>query len=169
MEKYLEAGKIVGTHALKGEVRAEIYCNSVQQFCSLKRLYFDKGAREIAVKSRPQKNIAIVKIKGVDSVSAADALRGRLLYLDREDLSLDEGEFFICDIVGLEVIDADSGRRYGEIASVFNTGANDIYEMKTDGGKNIYIPVIDEIVIRIDIEAKAVLIRPMKGLFDNED
>ena len=166
MEKYLEAGKIVGTHALKGEVRVEVRCNTVEDFCALRTLYYDAGSEKIEVKSRPHKNIAVTKISGVDNVSDADALRGRILYVDREDLTLEEGEYFISDLIGLKVKDADSGKEYGEIIHVFNTGANDIYTMRDNNGKDVYIPVIDEIVISISPENGEILIRPMKGLFE---
>lgn len=169
MEKYLEAAKIVGTHALKGEVRVQVWCNSTEQFCSLSRLYFDKGKTALKVKSRQNKNAAIVKIEGIDDVSDADTLRGKILYLDRNDIALDENEYFIQDIIGLCVKDIDRGKEYGVVTDVFNTGANDIYTVKTDGGNTVYIPVIDEIVKTVDAESGKILIKPMKGLFDDED
>lgn len=169
MQQYLEAGRIVGAHALKGEVRVEVWCNSIAEFCALKTLYFDSGKEKIEVQSRPNKNIAIMKIKGVETVGAADALRGKKIYLNRADITLEPGEYFIQDLIGLTVKDADSGEIYGTLLSVFNTGANDIYQMRAKNGKDVYIPVIDEIVLSVEPENGAVLIKPMKGLFEDEN
>lgn len=168
-KQYLEAGRIVGTHALKGEVRVEVWCDTVDVFCNFKHLYFEEGKTKLKIKSKPHKRIAISKIDGIDTVEQADLLRGKVLFLDRNDLNLDEGEYFIQDIVGLNVIDVDSNELYGEVTDVLKTGSNDVYEMKTKENKTILIPVIDDIVKDVNIDDNFVLIKPMKGLFTDED
>lgn len=169
MDKYLEAGKIVSTHALKGEVRVEVWCNSVEEFCTLRTLYFNNGTQKIKVKSRPNKNVAIMKIDGIDNINDADLLRGKVVYVDRDDIELDDEEFFIQDIIGLTVKDIDTCIEYGTITDVFNTGANDIYQMRDKNGRDVYIPVIDDIVKSVDLDNNVVFIKVMKGLFDDED
>ena len=99
----------------------------------------------------------------------AEMLRGQVLYIDRKDVKLPEGQNFIQDLIGCKVIDADNGIEYGQLADVFKTGANDVYTVKSAEGKEYLVPVIDEVVIKKDVEKGIILIRPMKGLFDNED
>lgn len=169
LKQYLEIGKIVGTHGVRGELRAECWCDSPQFFASFKKLYFDEGKEALEVSSRPHKNIALVKIKGIDTVEQADLLRGRVLYVNRKDIKLPKGSNFIQDIIGLEVIDDDNGTVYGKVTEVIKTGANDVYEIKDSKGKAYYIPVIKDVVIETNPKKGRVLIKPMKGIFDDED
>lgn len=164
---FLEAGQIVGTHGVRGEVRVRPWCDSPEVFASLKTLYWDAaGTQPVRVKSRVHKNLALAKIEGVDTVQDAALLRGRILYLDRRDLDLGD-RYFIQDLVGLAVVDAESGTVYGELTDVSNTGANDIYHMRTPDGKEILIPVIPDIIRQVDIDGGRIAICPMKGLFDD--
>ena len=164
---FLEAGQIVGTHGVRGEVRVQSWCDSPEIFASLKTLYWDAaGTQPVRVKSRVQKNLALAKLEGVDTVQDASVLRGRILYLNRRDLDLGD-RYFIQDLVGLSVVDADSGTVYGELTDVSNTGANDIYHMRTPDGREILIPVIPDIIRRVDIDGGRIAICPMKGLFDD--
>ena len=164
---FLEAGQIVGTHCVRGEVREQSWCDSPEIFASLKTLYWDAaGTQPVRVKSRVHKNLALAKLEGVDTVQDASVLRGRILYLNRRDLDLGD-RYFIQDLVGLSVVDADSGTVYGELTDVSNTGANDIYHMRTPDGREILIPVIPDIIRRVDIDGGRIAICPMKGLFDD--
>ena len=88
--------------------------------------------------------------------------------MNREDVSLPEGRYFIQDLIGLEVVDADNGTVYGTITEVLKTGANDVYQVTKDQ-KDYYVPVIADVVIEKDIDGGVVKIRPMKGIFDDED
>lgn len=164
---FLEAGQIVGTHGVRGEVRVQPWCDSPEVFASLKTLYWDAaGTQPVRVKSRVHKNLALAKIEGVDTVQDAALLRGRILYLDRRDLDLGD-RYFIQDLVGLAIVDAESGTVYGELTDVSNNGANDIYHMRTPDGKEILIPVIPDIIRQVDIDGGRIAICPMKGLFDD--
>ncbi len=169
MKKFLEAGKIVGTHGIRGELRVESWCDSPEFLASFKTLYFGEGADKIKVKSRPHKNIVLMKLSGVDTIEDAELLRGRVLYIDRADVKLPEGVNFVQDLIGCKVVDADdSSVGYGVIADVFKTGANDVYTVRS-GEKEYLVPVIDDVVIEKNVEDGVVAIRPMKGLFDDED
>lgn len=165
-KRYLEAGQIVGTHGVQGEVRVQPWCDSPELFSTLKTLYWDEeGTRPVRVKSRPHKRIALSKLDGVDTVQEASVLRGRVLYLSRDDLHLEEGRYFICDLIGLHVVDADTGEDYGKLTEVSSTGANDVYHLSMHG-REILIPVIPSVVVEVDVEDGVVRIRPMEGLFD---
>jgi 16S rRNA processing protein RimM len=111
-KQYLEAGQIVGTHGIRGEVRVQPWCDSAEVLSSLTTLYYDEGQTPVTVSTRPHKNIALMKIDGVDTVQDAAVLRGRILYLNRSDLKLAEGTYFVQDLIGLQVMDADSGEEY---------------------------------------------------------
>ena len=166
---YLEAGQIVGTHGVRGEVRVQPWCDSPQQFATFKRLFWDiEGKQPVKLRSRPHKNIALALIEGVDTVEAAQVLRGRMLYVDRRDIKLPKGHHLVQDLIGLSVVDADTGETYGTLTDVSQTGANAVYHMATEKGE-VLIPAIPDVVIRIDCKADTLFLRPMKGLLDDDE
>lgn len=169
MEKYLEIAKIVSVHGLKGEVKAEPWCDSPEDLCRHKRLYFSKGEKEIKVKSaRAQKNMAILKLEGINTVEQAQGLRGRVLYADRDSITLPKDTYFVADLIGMTVEDFESGKVYGKITLVTQTGANDVYHIKDQNGRMYYIPAIADVVKETDIESGIMKITPLRGLFDED-
>ena len=167
---YLEVGKIVSTHGIKGEVRVDPWCDGPAFLKQFKTLYYDKnGARPVAVKAcRPHSNIAILKLEGVDTVEAAAALRNKVLFMARADASLPDNHFFIQDLIGCRVCDADAPeKQYGVLTDVSTTGANDVWHVTDDSGKEYLLPAIPPVVIDTDIDAERILIRPLKGIFDD--
>ncbi|MGI6264875.1 MAG: ribosome maturation factor RimM [Acutalibacteraceae bacterium] len=169
LKEFLEAGQIVGTHGVRGEVRLQPWCDSPAQLTPIHTLYWDEGKTPVKVTCRPHKQMALVKIDGVDTVQDAALLRGKILYLNRRDLRLPEGACFIRDLLGCRIVDADTGEEYGELTFVSATGANDVYHMRHRDGREILIPAIPAVVIDKDVENGRVLIRPMKGLLDDAD
>ena len=166
-KQFLDSGKIVGTHGIKGEVRIDPWCDSPEFLCAFKKLWLDENGTEfIEVKSRPHKNIALAKIKGVDTIEAAEKYRGKVVYINRDDINLAEGVHFVQDLIGLEVVDADSGESYGKITDVSQTGANDVYHIADEKGNVKLIPAIPEVVAETDIEGGIMKITPLEGLFD---
>lgn len=169
MKKYLEIGKIVSVHGLKGDVKVETWCNEPEFICEFDKLYSKEGKREFEVeRSRVQKNMVIMKLKGVDSVEEGQALRNKILFMDRDDVGLEEGYYFFQDLIGLTVVDVDNQRVYGEIKDVFQTGANDVYHIKSEDGKEYYIPAIADVIIKTDLQDGKMYIRPLEGLFDED-
>ena len=151
-------------HGLKGEVRVDPWCDSPDFLCEFDVLYFDKGDKEVIIENaRPHKNIVIMKIEGVDDADEAAKLRGRILYMDREDVELGEGTYFVQDLIGMEVVDAENGEVYGRITDVKNTGASDIYTVKSDSGE-FMIPAVPEFIERTDIEGGRLYIHMIEGL-----
>ena len=167
-KQYIEAGKIVGTHGLRGEVRIDPWCDSAGFLCRFRRLYLADGSEKRVVSAKVHKNISILRFDGVTTVEQADALRGKIVYINREDVRLPKGTHFIQDLLSLRVEDADDGTFYGEITDVLKTGAHDVYQVSREG-KDYLIPVIPDVVIEKDIDGGVVRIRPMKGIFDDED
>ncbi len=169
VKKFLEGGKIVGTHGVRGEMRVECWCDSPQFLAQFKTLYFDEGKEKVKVQSRAHKNMVLMKMPGIDTIEQADTLRGKIVYIKRSDIKLEEGVNFVQDLIGLEVIDSATSEVYGTVKDVLRTGSNDVYEMRGKDDKLYYIPAIPDIVDEIDIDGGKLLITPMKGLFSDED
>ena len=102
-------------------------------------------------------------------MEAAAALKNRMLWLKREDARLAPGTWFIEELVGCDVLDADSGRRYGMLTDVSQTGANDVWHVTAEDGQEYLLPAIPDVVIDADVAGNRVLIRPLKGIFDDAD
>lgn len=169
-KKYLEAGKIVGTHGLRGELRVKPWCDSAEFLTRFSTLYLDGGETPVRVLSaRAHKNLVLMVLEGVDSVEKADRLRGKVLYLDRGDVALPPGIYFMQDLIGLDVYDADTFIYYGSLTEVMRTGANDVYQITSQDHKNRLIPAVPEFIREIDLEKGKMLIRPVKGIFDDAD
>ncbi len=169
-KKYLEVGKIVGTHGVKGAARVQVWADSPDFLKQFKYLYTDdSGNNKLTVlKVQPHGNISIVIFKGVESIEHAESFRNTTLYIDRKDVKLPEGRYFVTDLIGITVYDADNNRVYGKISDVSETGANDVWHIENNG-KEYLIPVIEEVLIKVDTENEEAFIRPLKGIFDDED
>ena len=168
-KQFLEVGQIVNTHGLKGEMCVDPWCDDPEFICMFNKLYLENGDTIKITKARVQKNVAVIKAEGIDTIEQADTMRRKILYINRDDVELDEDVFFVQDILGCEVIDEETRQCYGKITDVLKTGANDVYQVTDSESKNYLIPVIDDVVISTDIDAGVVVIRPMKGIFDDED
>mgnify|MGYP002680011558 FL=1 len=168
-KQFLEIGKIVATQGIRGEVRVQYYCDSAEVLCDFDTLYLDKGKTPIDVtRAYPHKNIVVMKFAGIDKIEQAQPLIGKVLYLDREDAELEDGLYFIQDIIGLTVKDADSGVVYGKITDVYQNGASDVYSIRKPDGTELMFPCIDEVVLKTDIDNGEMIIRPLPGLFDDD-
>lgn len=169
-KSFLETGKITGTHGIRGMVRIQPWCDSFEFLSGFKRFYLDSsGETELKVERIAQaKNMAIVKFAGVDTVEQAEKYRDKIIYISRNDAKIEEGSYFIQDLIGCVVKDIDNGRVYGKISDVTQTGSNDVWHIK-DGENEYLLPVIKEIVKQVDIDSETVLIKYMKGIFEDED
>lgn len=162
-KNFLNAGKIVNTHSLKGEVKIYPYCDSADFLGEFDRLYID-GTPWLIKQFRVHKGMALIKFEGINDINAASQLIGKFVFIDKKDIELEPGRFFIEDLLGLDVIDIDTGKNYGKIINVITTGANDVFEVK--GEKILLVPKIDDVVKDISIKDQIVKIRPLEGLFE---
>lgn len=163
-KEYLEAGKIVNTHGIKGEVKIMPYTDVPELLCEFDRLFLDR--KEIFIeRSRVAKNMVIAKLEGVDTPEQVEKLRNKILYMHRDDLELDDDTYFIQDLIGIEVKDADTGFVYGKITDVMQTGANDVYVIHGNG-REYLVPAIADVVISTDIDGNSMTIRALEGLFE---
>ena len=169
MKEYLEIGKINNTHGLKGEVKLEMWCDGIDYIRQLETVYLDDGGNKALtiVSARPQKNIAIMKFAEITSIEQAEELKNKVLFCNRNDAEIDDGAYYLADIIGCKVVDAENGREYGKIADVMNYGSSDIYDV-VSGKKHNLIPAIPDVVKEIDTEKQIVLIKAIKGLFDED-
>lgn len=171
IKEFLEVGQIVGTHGVRGEMRVNPWADSPEFLKQFKTLYYDnRGEKSVKVISaRPHGNVVIVKVEGIDTVDAASALRNRVLYIRRADAKIAEGSYFIEELIGCRVLDADDENIcYGTLSDVSETGANDVWHIEKDG-KEYLIPAIPDVVISADVANDKVVIRPLKGIFDDEN
>lgn len=171
IKDYLELGEIVSTHGIKGEVRLNPWCDTPDFVKKFKTLYFDKnGEKSVKVLSaRPHGNVAILLLEGTDDIDKARALRGAVLYMKRSDAGLPKGTWFIQELIGCKVIDDNNGNELGVISDVSETGANDVWHVKTPDKGEVLIPAIKSVVLDTDVENGIVKINPLKGLFDDEN
>lgn len=167
---FIEIGKIVGTHGIRGELRVNPWCDSPEFFKNFSTLYFDKLGKESAKISsvRAHGNIVLLKLDEVTTVELASSLRGKTLYIKRSDAPLEEGRYFVQELIGCQVKDASTGKLYGTISDVSATGANDVWHIKNQGQEYL-IPAIPDVVVSINIEDEVVEINPLRGLFDDEN
>lgn len=170
-KKFLEIGKIVSTHGIKGEVRVQPWCDDSELLTEFEVLYFNQGKEEVIIEdARVHKNVVVMKIQNVNDMNTAQLLRNKILYIDREDLLLDESTYFIQDLINMKVIDFDDENKvYGKIIDVTQTGANDVYHIEDSNGKVVLIPAIADVVKVTDIDNDIMKITPLKGLFDETE
>ena len=168
MEKYLECGEITRIHGLNGGLIVNHFCDTLEVFVNLKRVYVRAGGSYVEMKVRkisPYKAGALLLLDGVTDADEAMKYRGKVLYADREDLQIDEDSFFIVDLIGLPVMDYETKEKYGTLAEVTNFGAQDIYVIDRGNGAKAYVPAIPEFVKEITLE-DGIYISPIEGMIE---
>lgn len=168
-KQYLETGKIVGTHGVKGMTRVQVWADDNEFLSKFKCVYTDSNGNDKLEISRVQSHgtVALVAFKGVNTIEQAEKLRNTVIYIDRNDVKLPEGRYFITDLLGCAVFDADTEELLGKITDISETGANDVWHITKDG-KEYLVPAIDEVIVSVDTTSEKVVIRPMKGIFDED-
>lgn len=155
MASKIEVGEMVNTFGIKGEIKVYPYVDYLDQ---IKKIYI-KNEEFTVSKMRYQKNVAIMKLKGIDDINLIEKYKGSTVYIDEADLpELPEGKYYIKDLIGMDVI-TDDGKVLGKLDDVFNTGANDIYQVG-----EILLPGTDEVLKKIDIENRQIIVHLIKGL-----
>jgi len=163
MADLIEFGKIVSTHGLKGEIKVYSYTDNANNILKLKKVYINNIMYD--VKSMKQfKNMFIMKLKGIDSIEDTKVLIDKMCFREivQGESNAEDG-YFVKDLVGLQVID-ESNNNIGILKEVFNTGANDVYEVVLENGKSIYLPAIKQVIKKIDIDSKIMIVKIMEGL-----
>ncbi len=167
MTKYLEIGQIVNTFGIKGMVKVNPFTDDIKRFDKLETIYIQnkESKKEYQIEEvKYQKNTVLLKLKGIDTIEQAEELRQNYLLIDREkEEPLEEGVYYIVDLIGLEVY-TDEGKLLGKVDDIFNTGSNDIYVVKNELGKQILLPGIPEVLKEINLEEKRITVHLIPGL-----
>ncbi len=163
-EQYLEVGKVTATHGVMGEVRVQPWADSPEFLCRFKTLYVDKTHWPIQVeRARVHKNMAILKFHGVTDVPSALAMRNAILYVDRDDVELPEGSFFLADLYGLEVRDAGTGAVLGKVADILTLPANNVYVVR-GGERELMIPAVPDFVAETNVDEGYLRVNLIEGM-----
>ena len=164
MEK-IKIGKIVNTVGLKGEVKVYNYSDSIEIYETIESIYVEDRLTVIE-NVRAQKNMVILKLEGADDRNAAEALRGKELYITEDDLpELPEGQYYMRDLIGMSVTEED-GNLLGHVTDVLQNTAQDIFEVESENGKKLLIPKVDQFVLDIDAEKREITVRLIEGMLD---
>ena len=169
MQKYLECGIITNTHGIGGALKVLSQCDSPEVLAELEFVYIEQLGvyRELEVTSASvYKDTVIFTFDGIDTVEKATRLKGKTLFADREDFILEEGEYFLADIIGLDVVDANTGKIYGKVENVNTNSAQLLYEVRTQSGIKL-LPAVDAFIKEVVLE-KAVYVTPVAGLLEDE-
>ena len=167
MKEYLEAGLINNTHGIAGCILITSYCDSPDVLASIPVLYIKKGEEYVPFPiehAAVHKGRVLAKPRDISDPETAAKYKNKTVYAHRDDIPKDEGAYFISDIIGLPVINAESGKKYGILKDVITNSANDVYEIETPTG-TAYMPAVGEFVKNVDIE-NGIFILPIEGMFD---
>ncbi len=156
----IETGKIVNTHGLRGELKVEQWSDSPEIFCTFPHFFID-NIEYIKERARVQKGFVILKLKGIDTIDSAEALKNKILFIPRSSLPLDDGACLISDLVGLRAVD-ESGAELGKIDGILTLPGGEVLEIH--GKREILVPLVDEFVLNIDLEAGAVTLKLIEGM-----
>ena len=164
MEKIL-IGKIVSAVGLKGEVKVYNYSDRPDIYEDTPSIYVDDVLMPVR-SVRQQKNMIVLGLEGIDDRNAAEAARGKLLYVTEDDLpELPEGEYYVRDLIGMDAV-LEDGARLGKVTDVIQNTAQDILEVETDGGKQVLIPMVPEFVPDIDTDSRRITLHLIEGMLE---
>ncbi len=170
MTKYISVGKILNFHGIKGEAKVGFTKNQEEFFCSLEEVFIKKELEYIPLKidsSRLHKNFALVKFNGINSIDELLPYKGAFLYVQENTIreNLEEDEFLIDELVGLEIFD-QTDKKQGFVIGVSNNGAHDMLSVKTNSKKIVLIPFVKAIVTGVSIKDKKIFIHNIEGLLE---
>jgi len=158
--QYLEAGKIVNTHGIAGEVKILPWADNAEFLLGIKTFYLGERALKV-IKSRVHKGCLIAQLDGIDDVNAAMLLKNKTILINRKEAPLPEGSFFIADIIGAKVV-SDDGEALGELIDVLDLPAGNVYVVK--GNREILIPEVDEFIMSTDIKNGIITVHLIDGM-----
>lgn len=168
MEQFLQVGVISSTHGLRGEVKVFPTTDDAARFQTLKNVVLDTGKEKLDLEIQSVrffKQFVIVKFKGIDNINGIEKYKGKSLFVTRENaVELEEDEYYIGDLIGMEVYTDDSEERFGVLKDVMETGANEVYIITSENHGEVLLPAIHECILDIDVKAKKMKVHLMEGL-----
>ncbi len=169
MEKLLRVGVITSPHGVRGEVKVFPTTDDAKRFKKLKHVILDTGKEQLPLEIEGVKffkNMVILKFKGYDNINDIERYRQKDLLIKREQaVALKKDEYFIPDLIGLQAVD-ESGTSVGTVKDVLETGANDVYVIQLENGKELLLPAIKDCVLDVDLEQGIIKIHILDGLMD---
>ena len=169
MEDLLQVGIITQTHGIRGEVKVFPTTDDAKRFKRLKEVLLDTGKEKLTLEIEGVKffkKLVILKFKGYDNINDIERYKGKSLYVTRENaVKLKKDEYFIADLIGLEVFDEED-KLLGVLTNVIETGANDVYAVGLADGKELLLPAIKQCILAVDMEARRMKVHVMDGLMD---
>ena len=167
MEQLIEIGQIVNTYGIKGFVKIVPFTDDYHRFEALKSIYIQtKKTLETAIieEVKYSKNLVLLKLKDVNTINEAEKYKNCYIKIDRKDaIKLPQDSYFIVDLIGIKVI-TDDNKELGNIVDVYPTGANDIYVVKDELGKQVLLPAIGDVIKEVDIKNKKMVVHLIQGL-----
>ena len=169
MEDILQVGVITSTHGIRGEVKVFPTTDDPKRFKRLKEVILDTGKEKLNLEVEGVKffkQFVIVKFKGIDNINDVEKYRQKSLYVTRKNaVRLSRDEYFIADLVGLKVIDEENNV-LGVLEDVLSTGANDVYSVRMEDGRELLLPAIKQCILNVDMENGLMMVHVLKGLLD---
>ena len=167
MDDFLEIGQIVNSYGIKGFFKVVPFTDDITRFDDLTYVYIERNKKlekkEIE-EVKYHKNLVLLKIKGIDDINDTEQFKNCYLKIDRKDaVKLPEDTYFITDLMGIEVY-SDKGEFLGNIVDIFPTGSNDVYVVKDELGKQIFLPAIGEVIKDVNVEARKMIVKLIPGL-----
>ena len=167
-KEFLECGKVCSAHGVRGVMKVESWCDSPKVLASMKRVFLADPLgkyKEVLVDGASVSGeFVLMSLSGIDSREEAQAMKGTVLYLHRSDIPVKKGAMLLADMIGLPVIDVDTGKVYGEISDVSDAVRGKLYTVKTEE-RDVLLPDVPEFIKEIDGE-RGMFIRPIPGFFD---
>ena len=161
MEQLLQVGVISSTHGVRGEVKVFPTTDDVKRFKKLKKVILDTGKEQLPLEIEGVKffkQFVILKFRGIDNINDIEKYKGKRLLVDREHaVKLKKDEYFIADMIGMDVFTED-GELFGALKDVMETGANDVYIIEMSDGKEVLVPAIKQCILDVDIENRKMVI-----------
>jgi len=160
-KRFLEAGKIVNTHGIRGEVRIQPWCDSPEFLCGFERLYINETPFRV-LSARVHKGMVIILFEEVSAVGMAMALKNSIVCIDREEVKLEEGGYFIADIIGLPVFDEESGAQIGTLSDVLEYPSSRVFVIA--GENERLVPDVPEFIRKVDTAEGKITVRLIEGM-----
>lgn len=170
MEQLLRVGVITTTHGIRGEVKVFPTTDDIHRFDDLDEVILQNKREQLTLHVEHVKyfkNIVIVKFKEYNNINDVEMFRKSDLFVTRENaVPLEEGEYFICDIIGAQVKNEEDGNVIGKVKDVLETGANLVFSIESNEGKELLFPSIPECIKKVDVEKMEVIAHVMPGLME---
>ena len=158
----IEIGQIVNTHGIRGEVKLNPWTDDINELTEYDVLYQKDGSVLNIENARVHKNTVIIKFREITDMNTAEKMRNTVLFTEK--VPLPEGRYYIKDLIGLTAVTSEG--ELGVLTDVFNTGANDIYEIRKNDGRKLYLPVIDGVIGDVNLADKTIFVTVPDGLED---